>query len=182
MKWNRANTVIARNSVRNLRHPSGALAPPFLKCQKSTINILHESDILPAQALPVPKAGGDNSVLLPKASGYLNVPLHQMGTIEIGNRLMEAIVFTKTLWPISSDEKYSRVDKAWKLPIKVQNVQRALAGATVSTPSVWQLPGGPSLNIDPQTWQAISVYSVFYSLIGLVMIRIRKIYTVKNKD
>jgi hypothetical protein len=34
-----ADTVIARTSLPNLRHPAGAMAPPLLKHQKSTINI-----------------------------------------------------------------------------------------------------------------------------------------------
>jgi len=66
------------------------------------------------------------------------------------------------------------VDEAWKLAIEAQDRQRPLAGAPVGTPSVCQLPGGPSLKIDPQTGEAISVYSVFCSSIGLVMILILK--------
>jgi len=34
-----ADTVIARTSLSNLRHPARAIAPPLLKRQKSTINI-----------------------------------------------------------------------------------------------------------------------------------------------
>ena len=87
---------------------------------------------------------------------------------------MEAIVFTKTPWPIISDEKYWIVDEAWKLAIEAQDRQRALAGAPVGTPSVCQLPGGPSLKIDPQTREAVCVYPVFCSSIGLLMILIPK--------
>jgi len=83
---------------------------------------------------------------------------------------MQAIVFTKTPWPIISDEKYLMVDKAWKLAIEAQDRQRALAGAPVGTPSVCQLPSGLSLKIDPQTQEAVSVYSGFYSSIGVTMI------------
>jgi len=64
---------------------------------------------------------------------------------------MGAIVFTMTPWPILSDDKYSMVEEAWKLAIEAKDCQRALAGAPVGTPSVCQLPGGPSLKIDPQT-------------------------------
>jgi hypothetical protein len=32
-KRSRADTVIARTSLPNLRHPAGAMAPPLLKCQ-----------------------------------------------------------------------------------------------------------------------------------------------------
>jgi len=38
--------------------------------------------------------------------------------LEVAKRFMEAIVFTMTPWPIISDEKYSMVDKAWKLAIQ----------------------------------------------------------------
>jgi len=70
---------------------------------------------------------------------------------------MEAIVFTKDPWPIFSDDKYSMVEEAWKLVIEAQDRQRALAGAPVGSPSVCQLPGGPSLKIDPQTPEAVSL-------------------------
>jgi hypothetical protein len=53
----RADTVIARTSLPNLRPPAGAMAPPLLKQPKSAINISRESDIV--QAIPLPKAGGD---------------------------------------------------------------------------------------------------------------------------
>jgi len=52
------------------------------------------------------------------------------------------------------------VDEAWKLAIEAQDRQWALADAPVGTPSVCQLPGGPSPKIDPQTQEAVSVYSV----------------------
>ena len=70
---------------------------------------------------------------------------------------MEAIVFTKTPWPILSDDKYSMDEEASKLEIAAQDHQWALAGAPVGTPSVCQLPGGPSLTIDPQTREAVSL-------------------------
>jgi hypothetical protein len=63
---------------------------------------------------------------------------------------MEGIVFTKTPWPILPDDKYRTVDAAWKLAIEAQDCQQALAGAPPGTPSVSQLPSGPSLKIDPQ--------------------------------
>jgi len=156
------------------------MAPPLLKCQKSTINILCDSDIVPAQALPLRKAGGDHSVPQAKAGGDNKVPQHHNATFEVAKRFMEAIVFTKTPWPISSDEKYSMGDEAWKLAIEAQDRQRALAGAPVGTPSVCQLPGGRSLQIDPQTQEAIFVYSVFSSLIGHVVILILKNITSRN--
>jgi len=163
-----ADTVIARTSLPNLGHPPGAMAPPLLKRQKSTINISRKSDIV--QALPLPKAGGDHNMPQQKpGGGDHNVPQHQKATFEVAKWFMEAIVFTKTPWPILSYEKYSMVDEAWHLAIDAQDRQRALAGASVGTLSVCQLPGGPSLKIDPQTREAVSVNSVFCSSIGLMM-------------
>ena len=152
------------------------MVPPLLKRQKSTINISCESDIV--QALPLPKAGGDHNMPQQKpGGGDHNVPQHQKATFEVAKWFMKAIVFTKTPWPIISDEKYSMVDEAWQLAIEAQDRQRALAGAPVGAPSVCQLPGGPSLKIDPQTREAVSVYSVFCSSIGLMMMLNHKKYS-----
>jgi len=152
------------------------MVSPLLKRQKSSINISCESDIV--QELPLPKAGGDQNVPQQKpGGGDHNVPQHQKATFEVAKRFMEAIVFTKTPWPIISDEKYSMVDEAWQLAIQAQDRQWALAGAPVGAPSVCQLPGGPSLIIDPQTRQAISVYSIFCSLIRFIMMLNPKIYS-----
>jgi len=74
------------------------------------------------------------------------------------------------------------VDEAWKLAIEAQDHQQALAGTPVGTPSVCQLPSGPSLEIDLQTRDAVSVYSVFCSSIGLMMILNLETYIVKTKD
>jgi len=169
-KRSRADTVIARTSLPNLRHPARAIAPPLLKREKSTINISRESDVVPAQALPLPKTGGDQNIPRPKAGGDHNVPQHQKATFQVAKQWVEAIVFTKTPWPIISDKKYSMVDEAWKLAIEAQDRQRALAGAPVGTPSLCQLPGGPFLKIDPQIREAVSVYSGFYSSIGVMLI------------
>jgi hypothetical protein len=49
---------------------------------------------------------------------------------------MEANVFTKTPWPIISDEKYWTVEEVWQLTIEAQDRQWALAGAPVGAPSV----------------------------------------------
>jgi hypothetical protein len=43
------------------------------------------------------------------------------------------------------------VEEDWKLAIEAQDRQRALAGAPLGTPSVFQLPSSLSLKIDPQT-------------------------------
>jgi len=169
-KWNRADTVIASTSLPNLRYPAGAIPPPLLKWQNSTINIFHVTDIVPAQEIRLPTAGGDQSVPQPKAGGDHNIPQHQMATFVEAKRFMEAIVLTKIPWPILSDQMYSMVDKAWQLAIGDQVCQQPLAGAPVGAPSVCQLPGGPSLKIDRQTRDAVSVHSVFCSTIRVMMI------------
>ena len=135
------------------------MAPPLLKHQKSTLlNKLSESDRAPStQARPLRISSGDQNVSQPKAGADQNVPQEQKATVEVVKRFMEAIVFTKTPWPIISNDKYSMVEEAWKLAIDAQDRQRALAGAPVGTPSVCQLPGGPSLKIDPQTREAASL-------------------------
>jgi hypothetical protein len=158
-KRSRVDTVIARTALPNLRHPAGAMAPPLLICQKSAINISRESDIV--QVLPLAKAGGDQNVPQQKpGSGDHNIPQHHKAMFEVAKRFIEAIVFTKTPWPIISDEKYSMVDEAWKLAIEAQDRQGALAGAPGGAPSLCQLPGGLSLKIDLQTREAVSVNSV----------------------
>jgi len=71
---------------------------------------------------------------------------------------MEAIVFTKTPWPILSNAKYSIVGEAWKLAIEAQDRQQALKGAPVGTPSGCQLPGSRSLEIDLETHKAVRLW------------------------
>jgi len=132
----RADTVIARPPLPNLRHPAELIAPPLLKLQKSVINISRESDVV--QALPLPKASGDQNVPQLKAGGDYNGSRHQKATFEIVKGFMQAIVFTKTPGPMISDEKYSMVDEAWKLAFKAQDRQRALAGAPIGTPAICQ--------------------------------------------
>jgi hypothetical protein len=96
------------------------MVPPLLKHQQSTINISRESDIV--QALPLPKAGGDQNVPQQKPSGGdHNVPQHQKATFEVAKRFMEAIVFTKTPWQIIFNKKYSMVDEAWQLAIEAHD-------------------------------------------------------------
>ena len=118
-KQSRADTVIGSAPLPNLQHPAWVIAPPLFKRQKSVISISRESDVV--QALPLPKASGDQNVPQRKVSGDHNIPQHQQATFEIAKRFMEAIVFTKTPWPIVSDEKYSMVDEAWKLAIEAQD-------------------------------------------------------------
>jgi len=136
------------------------MAPALLKCQKSSLlDKLSESDRAPStQALVLPnQSSGDQNSPQPKSSSDQNVPQHQNATFEVAKRFMEAIIFTKTPWPILSDDKYLMVEEAWKLAIEAQDRQQALAGAPVGTPSVCQLPGGPSIKIHPQTRQAVSL-------------------------
>jgi len=158
-KRSRADTVIARPPLSNSRNPAGAMASPPLKCQKSTLlNKLAESDHAPStQALPLRMFSGAQNVPQPKASADQNILQHQKATFEVAKRFMEAIVFTKTHWPIISDDKYSIIEEAWKLAIEAQDRQQALAGASVGTPSECQLPSGPCLKIDPQTREAVSL-------------------------
>jgi len=75
-KRSHTDIVIAHTTLRNLWHPAGAIAPRLLKHHKSTINILHESDAIPAQAVPLPMAAGDQNVPQPKAGGDNNVTKH----------------------------------------------------------------------------------------------------------
>jgi len=115
-----SDTVIACTLLPNLQHPAGAIAPPLLKLQESTINISHKSDIV--QALLFPKASRVQNVPQPKAGGGdHNIPQYQKATFEIVKRFMEAIILTRTPWPIISDEKYSMVDEAWQLAIEAQD-------------------------------------------------------------
>jgi len=116
---NRADDDIPRTSLPNLWHPARAIAPPLLKHQKSTINVSRESDIV--QVLHIPKTGGDHNVLQTQVGGDHSVPKYKKVTIEVAKQHMEANVFTKTPWPVISDEKYSMVVKACQLAIEVQD-------------------------------------------------------------
>jgi len=122
-QWCCTNTVIARPPLPNPRNPAGAMAPPMLKSQKSTLfNRLSDSDHAPStQALQLHNSSGDQNVSQPKASADQNIPQHQKATLEVAKRLMEAIVFTKAPWPISSNDKYSMVEEASKLAIEAHD-------------------------------------------------------------
>jgi hypothetical protein len=142
--------------------------------------MLRESDIV--LALPLPKASGDQNLPQLKASGDHNVAQYNKATFEISKQFMEAAVIAKTPWPIISNVKYSMVDEAWKLAIEAKDGQRELAGAPVGAPSMCKRPGGPSLQIDPQTRDAVRVYCVFCCSIGLMMILFLETSIVKTKD
>jgi len=115
------------------------------------------SEVVPAQPLPLPTVGGDQIVPQPKASGDHNIHQHQQATFEVAQWFKEAIISTENPWPIISSKKYLVIDEAWKLPVEAQNHQQALAGISVYTPSLCQLPSGPSPIVDPQIQQAGSV-------------------------
>jgi len=68
---------------------------------------------------------------------------------------MEAIVFTKNPWPTLSSDNYSMVEEALKLAIEAQKCQWALAGASVGTPSVWQLHSSLSFKINLPRGEAV---------------------------
>ena len=116
-KQSPADTVIARPPVPNYPNPAGAMAPPLLKREKSTLlNRSSESARAPStQALPLLITSRDQNVPQPKASAGQNIPQPQKATFEVAKRFMEAIVFTKTPWQIISHGKYSMVEEAWKL-------------------------------------------------------------------
>jgi len=99
----RADTVIARTSLSNLQHPAWTIVPPFLKYPMSTINILCNSDVVPAQALPLPIADRNQNVPPPKAGGDYHVPQYPKASFDVGKWFMTAIVFKKSHWRIISD-------------------------------------------------------------------------------
>jgi hypothetical protein len=123
------------------------MATPLLKRHQSALlTKSSESDCSPSpQGLPQLASSGDQMAPQPKANVDQKVPQLQMATFEGVKRFMEAIVFTKTCWPILSDDKYSMVAEAWKLAIVAQNHQWALAGTPAGIPSVCQLRSSPSL-------------------------------------
>ena len=159
-KQSRTDTVIARPPLTNSHNLPTPMAPPLLNRQKSSLdNTLSESDRAPSTwALVLPnKSSGDPNIPQPKASCDQNVPQHQKATFGVAKRFMEDIIFTKTPWPILSDDKYSVVEDGWKLAIEAHDRQWAVAGAPLGTPSVCQLRSGPSLKVHPQTRAVLSL-------------------------
>jgi len=157
--WHCADTVIELTLLSHSRNPAGAMAPPLLKWQKSTF--LHKLSVsdhtLSTQALPLYKSSGDQecsttqgqcrseSSAIPKGYFCGSEKVHG------GNRKQEDSLFNFIC------NIYLMVKKAWKLAIEGQNSQWALAGPGVGMPSVCQLPGGPSLTIDLQTPEGVSL-------------------------
>jgi len=128
-------------------------------------------------------SSGDQNIPQPKASSDQNVPQHQKATLEVAKRFVEAITFMKTACPTLSHDKYWIVEAAWKLAIEAQDHQRASAGAPVGTPSVCQLPGSPSLKIDPQTRESVGLefcLTLLFQTYGYWLPP--KIYTVQTEN
>ena len=168
-----SDTVIARPPLTNRWKPHRSIAPPRLRCQKSALlNKLSESDWAQStQALLQPKSSGDLNAPQPKASSHKNIPQNEKATFEVAKRFMEAIPLMNIPELILSDDKYSMVKEARKLAIKAQHHQRALAGAPAGTPSLCQLPSGPSLRNDPQTQEAVSIgfcWRLLYQICNIV--------------
>jgi hypothetical protein len=93
------------------------VAPPLLKCQKSTLlNKFLESDFVPsAQAQVLPnKPCGDENVPQPKASSDQNIPQQQQATFEIAKCFINATIFTNNPQAILSDNQYLLVEAPWK--------------------------------------------------------------------
>lgn len=78
-----------------------------------------------------------------------------MATIDITNNFVKVVIFIRTPWPILCDDNYSIVQVVWTLNIECQNWQRPIAGASIGTQSVCQLPYGAYNKIDPQLQHAI---------------------------
>jgi len=110
----------------------------------------------PTQAIPLRMTSGAPNIPQRKASADQDVCKHQKATFEVVKGFLEAIIFTKTPGPIISDVKYLMVEEACSLAIEPQDHQRALAGTPVGTPSVCQLPGRASVEIDLQPWESVS--------------------------
>ena len=101
-------------------------------------------------------SSGDQNIPQPKSSSAQNAPQHQKATIDIAKRFIEATGLTKNPWPKFSDDKNSTVEETWILKTVAQDHQQAVEGAPVGTPSLCQLPSGPSLNLDLQMREPVS--------------------------
>jgi hypothetical protein len=82
------------------------------------------------------------------------LPDTKTATVDVATTFMKTFIFTMTLWPLLSDDKYSTVEQACQLAIKAQDCYRVLGDTLVGTPSVCQLPGGTFLKINLQTEEA----------------------------
>jgi len=101
-------------------------------------------------------SSGDRNVSQPKDIADQNVPQHQNATFVVPNMFMDGIIFIMIPSPKLCNDKYSMVEEACKLAIEAPDRRQALAGTHAGARSVCQLPSGPSLEIDPQTRQALS--------------------------
>jgi hypothetical protein len=114
-KHHHANTVNARPLLPNSRTPPGSFAPPLPKCQKSALlNKSSKSDSAQsAQVLLQPLSREDQNAPQYKTSPEQNVPEYEQATFAVATTFMEAIVFTKTPWPILFDKKYAKLEEGW---------------------------------------------------------------------
>ena len=122
------DTIIAHPPRLTSQNPAGAITPPLLKRQKSSLfNTLSKSDYAPpTQALPLPYSTQDQKV-----------PQHQKATFEVAKWFIEHTIFTKSLGPLLFDEKYL-LEHASILAIEAQDRQWTLAGSPVGTQSACQ--------------------------------------------
>jgi len=74
-----ADTLIPRYKLLRVWYPAKAIAHLLFKSQMSIINMLCKSELIAAQALPIPRASGDQNVPQTMASGHQNVPQTMTG-------------------------------------------------------------------------------------------------------
>lgn len=92
----------------------------------------------------------------PRAVEIRKFQITKKVSFQVVKRSTEAIQFMKTPWPILSEEKYLMDEESWEVAIEEQDCQQAIAGASVGTSYVCQLPSSTSLNIDLEEHDAVS--------------------------
>jgi len=184
-KQSHADTVITCPLLANSWNPAVAIVLPQLKHQKTTLlNKLTRCDYAaPAIVCPLPKCSRDWKIEQCKASGIQFISTYKMATVQIAYRLMKAIVFTKTPWPILSNEKCTMVAEACKLAFEAHNHQCPFPATPVCVPFPCWLPRGLSVNIDLQGHDAVSLQCYLVLLLSeLQDWPCQKIYRVKSDD
>jgi hypothetical protein len=78
------------------------MAPPLLKCQKSTLlnNLSQSKHATSGHVLLLSKCSGDNNAPQPYANADQNVLQPQQMTRELAKRFLEALVCMITPWSI----------------------------------------------------------------------------------
>jgi len=152
-----ADTVIACHQHSNSRYQSAAMAQ-LLECQKwPLLNKFSDSDSAPSSLmLLLPKSSENQNIPQSKANGYQKVPQCGKATVKEAKRCLEVIVFRKTPGPTLSDDQYPMVEGAGELAIEAPDCQLAFADVPVDTLYLWQLPSLASLEMNPQTGEAVS--------------------------